>query len=246
LGGAHLPVTLPLLTHDQLPYVADGPSVYCLYAALPGRPYDDFAARQGLHNATTLGAALGQLHLALTQCESVEGFATFGDPVSDLVAALRAERSVTGDVEPLGTIAATLRPVDTLPETVIHRDPHPGNLLFEDGHLSGILDFDLMMRGPRIFDPCYCGTSMLLAQFADERHRGYWLDLVQALLAGYRRLVPLTAAEQAGLFTMLAVIELLFIVNALRTHRPDAASMNQRALLWLHHHRRHIEKAIAV
>src|SRR5262245_45972455 len=54
LGGAHLPVTLPLLTHDQLPYVADGPSVYCLYAALPGRPYDDFAARQGLHNATIL------------------------------------------------------------------------------------------------------------------------------------------------------------------------------------------------
>jgi Ser/Thr protein kinase RdoA (MazF antagonist) len=163
-----------------------------------------------------------------------------------LLAVLRAEGSVTGDVERLATIAATLRSVETLPQTVIHRDPHPGNLLFEDGQLSGILDFDLMMRGPRIFDPCYCATSLLLAQFPDARHRGHWLDLWQALLAGYRRLVPLTAAEQAGLFTMLAVIQLLFIAYALRTHRPDAASMNQSALLWLHHHRRHIEKAITV
>jgi Ser/Thr protein kinase RdoA (MazF antagonist) len=117
------------------------------------------------------------MHLALTQCESVEGFATFGDPVRALVAALRTERSGTCDVEQLATIAATLRPVATLPQTVIHRDPHPGNMLFEDGYLSGVLDFDLMMRGPRIFDPCYCATSMLLAQFLDERHREYWLDL---------------------------------------------------------------------
>jgi Ser/Thr protein kinase RdoA (MazF antagonist) len=70
--------------------------------------------------------------------------------------------------------------------------------------------------------------------------------LWQALIAGYQRMVPLTAAEQAGMFTMLAVIELLFIVYLLRTNRPDAARMNQSALCWLHHNRRHIEKAIMV
>src|SRR6266436_8935219 len=38
LRGEHPPVTLPLLTHEQLPYVADGNGVWCLYAALPGSP----------------------------------------------------------------------------------------------------------------------------------------------------------------------------------------------------------------
>jgi hypothetical protein len=45
LAGEHLPVTLPLLTHDQMPYAADEHGVYCLYAALPGSPYDGFTSR---------------------------------------------------------------------------------------------------------------------------------------------------------------------------------------------------------
>ena len=67
LAGAHLPVTLPLLTYDQRPYVADGSGVFCLYAALPGTHYQDIAVPQGLTQATALGAAMGQLHLGLAQ-----------------------------------------------------------------------------------------------------------------------------------------------------------------------------------
>src|SRR5262249_45071713 len=98
LAAEHLPVALPLLTHDQLPYVADGSGVFCLYAALPGTPYQDFVSHQGLTNATALGAAIGQLHRAFAQCESREGFATFGDPSRAIVAALRAERPRVCDV----------------------------------------------------------------------------------------------------------------------------------------------------
>ena len=69
LAGAHLPVTLPLLTHAQRPYVADGSGVFCLYAALPGTHYHDGAVYQDLTKATALGVAIGQLHLALARCE---------------------------------------------------------------------------------------------------------------------------------------------------------------------------------
>ena len=48
LAGAHLPVTLPLLTHEQRPYVADESGVFCLYAALPGTHYHDVAVHQDL------------------------------------------------------------------------------------------------------------------------------------------------------------------------------------------------------
>jgi|RhiMethySRZTD1v2_1073278.scaffolds.fasta_scaffold376344_2 Ser/Thr protein kinase RdoA (MazF antagonist) len=246
LAGAHLPVTLPLLTHAQRPYVADGSGVFCLYAALPGTHYHDCAAPQGLTQAAALGAAIGQLHLAFAQCEHIEGFATFGDPSRGMVAALRAERPGVCDIEHLDTLVATLRSPEALPQTLIHRDPHPGNLLFEDGQLSGVLDFDLMMRGPRLFDPCYCATSMLMARFADEAYRPYWFDILWALFTGYRRMVPLTAAEQSGMFTMLAMIQLIFISYALHTHRPDTARMNQSALFWLNDNRQPLEEAIAV
>jgi len=246
LAKAHLPVTLPLLTYDQRPYVTDGSGVFCLYAALPGTPYHDCAAPRGLTHATALGAAIGQLHLALAQCETIEGFATFGDPRRSMIAALRAERPGACDVEHLDTIVATLSSPEGLPQTLIHRDPHPGNLLFEDGQLSGVLDFDLMMRGPRLFDPCYCTTGMLIARFADEAYRASWFDVLRALFAGYRRMVPLTAAEQSGMFTMLAMIQLIFISSALRTYRPNIALLNQSALFWLHSNRQLIEEAIAV
>ena len=246
LAGAHLPVTLPLLTHARQPYVADGSGVFCLYAALPGTHYHDGAVYQDLTKATALGVALGQLHLALAQCEHLAGFATFGDPRRGLMAALRAERPGVCDVEHLDTLVTTLHSPAALPQTVIHRDPHPGNLLFEGGQLSGVLDFDCMMRGPRLFDPCYCATGMLVARFADEAYRATWFDVVRALFAGYRRVVPLTAAEQSGMFTMLALIQLIFIASALRTHRPDTARLNQRALLWLNDNRQPLEEAIAV
>jgi Ser/Thr protein kinase RdoA (MazF antagonist) len=246
LAGAHLPVTLPLLTHAQQPYVADGSGVFCLYAALPGTHYDDVAVYQDLTKATALGVALGQLHRALAQCEHLAGFATFGDPSRGLMAALRAERPGVCAVKHLDTIVTTLHSPAALPQTCIHRDPHPGNLLFEGGQLSGVLDFDCMMRGPRLFDPCYCATGLLVARFADEAYRANWFDVLRALFAGYRRVVPLTAAEQSGMFTMLAMIQLIFIASSLRTHRPDTARMNQRALLWLDGNRQPIEEAIAV
>ena len=45
-------------------------------------------------------------------------------------------------------------------EHLIHRDAHPENILFKDNKLSGIIDFDIVVIGPRIFDPCYCSSSI--------------------------------------------------------------------------------------
>jgi Ser/Thr protein kinase RdoA (MazF antagonist) len=140
-------------------------------------------------------------------------------------------------VERLDTLVGSLRSTGMLPQALIHRDLHPRNMLFQDGHLSGVLDFDLMMRGPRIFDPCYCATSMLVVRFANEADRAYWFGLLRAVFAGYCRFVPLTAEEQSGIFTMVAVIHLIFILYWLRAHRPDAALLNQGALFWLHQNR---------
>lgn len=40
------------------------------------------------------------------------------------------------------------------PKHLIHIDIHPGNMNFRDKNLSGMFDFEMVVNGVRIFDPC--------------------------------------------------------------------------------------------
>src|SRR5262249_37876717 len=115
LAGAHLPVTLPLLTHAQQPYVADGSGVFCLYAALPWTHYHDVALDRDLTKARAGGVAVGQGQGALAMCERLGGLAPCGAPRRSLMAALRAERPGVCDVEHLDTMVTTLHSPAALP-----------------------------------------------------------------------------------------------------------------------------------
>jgi prepilin-type processing-associated H-X9-DG protein len=65
-----------------------------------------------------------------------------------------------------------------LPIQLIHRDAHPANMLFLDGRISGWLDFELIVRGPRLFDLCYCATSILMNGM-DDPDNARWLTLLK-------------------------------------------------------------------
>jgi Ser/Thr protein kinase RdoA (MazF antagonist) len=122
---------------------------------------------------------------------------------------------------------------ERLPKHLIHRDPHPANMLFDGGELSGILDFDLVMRGVRIFDPCYCATSILVGGFGQPEQRAVWSGIFGALLGGYEQHVPLTDAEREAVLPVLMSIQLLFIAFSLNVGNPGAAKCNERVLGWL-------------
>lgn len=63
---------------------------------------------------------------------------------------------------------------EDLPKHMIHRDFHPGNVLFKDDRLSGIVDFELTVKGIRIFDPCYLATSILVSCIDDKKKLDQW------------------------------------------------------------------------
>ena len=72
-----------------------------------------------------------------------------------------------------------------LPRQLIHRDAHPSNMLFSAGRLTGLLDFELVRRGPRIFDLCYCASSLLVDGFEDCEKGQKWPSLFRSLVRGY-------------------------------------------------------------
>jgi Ser/Thr protein kinase RdoA (MazF antagonist) len=98
-----------------------------------------------------------------------------------------------------------------LPKQLIHRDPHPGNILFEGEKLSGFIDFELSVRGIRLWDPCYCATGILSeAEDLPSAERG-WIELLRGILRGYHGLNPLIEAERRAVFPVLCAIQAICI-----------------------------------
>jgi Ser/Thr protein kinase RdoA (MazF antagonist) len=73
---------------------------------------------------------------------------------------------------------------------MIHRDAHPSNMLFDGGELTGFLDFEMVTRGLRVFDVCYCGSALLAGGFDEVEKRKQWPELFHSLLqTAYPKLV---------------------------------------------------------
>ncbi len=127
-----------------------------------------------------------------------------------------------------------------LPKQLIHRDPNPANMLFDAGQLTGFVDFDMTVRGPRIFDPCYCGSSILVGGFSDSAKVAQWPGILRRLMQGYQEQCPLTTAETQAVYGTLVTIQLLYMAFSLETQAAGAAQYNARVLNWLSANRENI------
>jgi Ser/Thr protein kinase RdoA (MazF antagonist) len=116
----------------------------------------------------------------------------------------------------------------------IHRDAHPANMLFLNGILSGWLDFEIAVRGVRIFDPCYCATSLLSAAWGNLEQRQQWLSLLAALIQGYDGANPLPGVERGAIWHVMLAIEFIFAAFYQRLGDPAGATRNLEMLVWLH------------
>lgn len=74
-------------------------------------------------------------------------------------------------------------PYSKLPVQMIHRDPNFDNILFLNHKVNGFINFDLVEKNIRSFDPCYCATSILSQMSSD--HYDDWLPLLTLILKGY-------------------------------------------------------------
>jgi Ser/Thr protein kinase RdoA (MazF antagonist) len=120
-----------------------------------------------------------------------------------------------------------------LPVQLIHRDLHPANMLFDMDKVTGFLDFEMVLRGPRIFDLCYCGTSLLVSAFPNSEKMQIWPSLFLSLVNGYQEMHRLNRSEIRALPGILATIELIFAAFSFETHAESAAECNLSVLKWI-------------
>ncbi len=239
-----LPVPEHVRTAKGEPFAASarrGREVACLYRALPGSHYESFDGKEGVLRARQVGNALGRLHAALAEVPSTQGFDRYR-PEALLVSELGAARGIY-DLERVERISARRRLSTTLPEQLIHRDFHLYNLLFFGGRPSGYLDFDMLMRGPRLFDVCYCSLETLAKRFDEPAFPEYWFRVFGAIIKGYDEIVPLTGVERESIVGVMVQIELLFMHHF--RAEPIPGKNAERVLHWLDD-RRHLIQSVAM
>ena len=116
-------------------------------------------------------------------------------------------------------------------------------MLFDGERLTGMLDFDLTVRGIRLFDPCYHATSLLVDHWEDEAAHAKWPRLFRAVMRGYVECNPLSAAEQQAVADVPSAIQFIFIAFCADCDNMTLARRNQAALFWLAEHRESLAAA---
>ncbi len=240
LSKVGAPVAMPVRTVDAAWCAVKEGKIFCLYPKLPGEIISEHYAGNATSRAEALGKAIGFLHTCFLKCDNLSNY-----PDMQLMEKIREwaipcirkhKTIVNGD-----SIEKVWRDVeqemgslyDELPKQLIHRDSNPANMLFDAGRLTGFVDFEMVVRGPRIFDVCYCGSSLLVSGFPHIEKMQSWPALFRSLVKGYQEVFPLTSSESLALYGTLAAIELLFAAFSLETQAEEAAKCNASVLNWL-------------
>ncbi len=129
---------------------------------------------------------------------------------------------------------------DNLPKQLIHRDPNPGNILFLNAKVSGFIDFDLTGIDIRLWDVCYCATSILSE--ANEGTWGEWFDLLGGILRGYDAENKLSAEEKQAVFYVICAIQMICVAFfGGSDQHEDLAQTNRRMMSFVVQNREAID-----
>jgi len=247
LSEVSAPVAVPVRTVDAMLYALNEGKIFCLYPKLPGEIIAEHYAGNATARAEALGKAIGFLHTCFLQCDSLSGYKDMQlmEQIREWAIPCIQEHKTIVDGDSIEKIWREIEQeigplYAKLPKQLIHRDPHPANMLFDTGKLAGFVDFEMVVRGPRVFDVCYCGTSLLVSGFPDKEKMHIWPVLFRSLVKGYQDVCPLIPAETMALYGMLAAIELIFAAFSLETWAEGSARCNASILQWLSANRERI------
>ena len=119
------------------------------------------------------------------------------------------------------TAYADLRPaLDALPRQAVHNDLNDYNILVSgdggSGYVSGLIDFGDMCAAPRICDLAICAAYVVLDHDSPE-------IALEALVAGYHAVNPLTPQEIDMLYPLLRMRLAVSVVNStlMAAEAPD-------------------------
>jgi len=117
-------------------------------------------------------------------------------------------------------------------------------MIFLNNKLKGFIDFEIATHGIRIFDPCYCATSILIGRFRDKKARLKWFSLLKLIFKGYNSIDRLKKTEINAIFYVLLSIQLLFMAYMIKINKIRTAQFNQSILKWIYDNKNTINKEL--
>lgn len=122
-----------------------------------------------------------------------------------------------------------------LPKQIVHRDINPSNMIFDNSEFKGFVDFDLSEVNLRIFDICYCATSILSECFANKSiDKNIWFEILDKLVSGYEKITPLTDDEEQALIYVIYAIQIICIAYFSKFDKyKELAKINTAILKWI-------------
>ncbi|MFC0189473.1 phosphotransferase enzyme family protein [Fictibacillus aquaticus] len=239
-------VQLPVASQSGEFTFLQNQEIYTVYEFIEG---DIKQANHALEDSTislSLGETIGFLHKSLVGTSLADKF-----PDRDLYQivyhwAFKEVMKIHDDPQ-LKSIYQSIETdiqkiANELPKQLIHRDTHVSNFVFKGEQVEGILDFEIAEVNVRIFDLCYCSTSVLSEIFGDDKQREKWDEFIAHLVKGYSTVNPLSSQEILSIWHVMLCIQSIFM--AFFCHDASLFETNKQMFLWIYENRSKIERAL--
>ncbi|MFD6508205.1 phosphotransferase enzyme family protein [Bacillus sp. NPDC060175] len=234
-------------TRDDERYVFYKEKYYCLYEYVAGSVLEIKDTEKLKEVGSTIGEEIANLHHALKSVNSANELikrdlykVVYGWALPILEKNEHVHQDVIQIMDQIHI--AFKETVHSLPKQIIHRDMHLSNVIFKESDVQGFIDFELLESNVRVFDLCYCCTSILSELFSDETVRGKWLHIVSKIFEGYYKQSILTREELQSIWYVMLSIQVIFITYFVQL--PNLLKLNEEMFFWIFANKEDIEESI--
>ncbi|PGU39502.1 phosphotransferase enzyme family protein [Bacillus cereus] len=234
-------------TSNNERYVFYKEKYYCVYEYVAGNVLEIKDTENLKQLGSTIGEEIAYLHQALNSMDSENGFVkrdlykvVYGWALPFLEKNEHVHQNVIRKMNQVHTDFK--KKVHLLRKQIIHRDMHLSNVIFKDNEFQGFIDFELLERNVRVFDLCYCCTSILSELYSDEELRGKWQHIISKIFEGYNKQCTLTREELQAIWYVMLSIQIIFITYFVQI--KDLLKLNEEMFFWIFANKEVIEESI--
>lgn len=234
LSNSGLISTANVKTTSNDDYFSDGELFFCVTEKINAKPIKSTDLYNNIQLAEKIGEAVGKLDLILEKYNLICNEPNFfTDVINSSLPKVKAIMNLNSDFcNDLENKMSSFYP--NLKKQIIHRDVNLENILY-DGNSFGFIDFDLTEKNIRIFDICYCATSILSETF-DKKEK--WFNVYSGLLNGYEKIVDLTDMEKKAIpYVIFSIIIICISYFGSLEKYKDLLEINVNILSWLIDHK---------
>lgn len=246
LNDINIPVHLPIARNNGSYIYSVKDEIYCIYNYLNGGTFSALDCLQTEAAPILIGKTIAMLHQGMKNAPNANRF-NKKDLYKD-VYGFAIKEIETSDCDHnlsaiWNNIESSIKSISTkLPIQLIHRDSHIFNIIYSQNQLSGVIDFEIAEVNVRLFDICYCSTSILNEIFKKEDLRQLWISFVVKLVYNYNLYNQLDDVEIKSIWYLMLSIQTIFMAYFIND--SDLYNTNKEMFIWLYEHKELIESSI--